>query len=125
MIRWLLDTQALLWEMAGDERLPVWVRAGIDDDSSAFGVSDVSLWEIAIKSSIGKLQADDDLPRRIKELGFHSVSITTKQVWSVRDLPPHHRDPFDRLLVAQALGLGVPIVTADGAIAVYDIRVLW
>lgn len=125
MIVGLLDTQALLWDLVDDDRLPAWIKTAIDANSSEFGVSDVSLWEIAIKSSIGKLQADDDLPHRIKELGFHAVPITTKQVWSVRDLPTHPRDPFDRLLVAQALDLGVPIVTADNAIAVYDVGVLW
>lgn len=125
MIGQLLDTQALLWELVDDDRLPEWIKTAIDADPSSFGVSDVSLWEIAIKASIGKLHAHDDLPHQIKELGLHTVPITGNQVWSVRNLPTHHMDPFDRLLVAQALDLGVPVVTGDSAFGAYNVGVLW
>ncbi len=89
------------------------------------GPIDICLWEIAVKRSTGMLRTPDDLPRIVDELGFHQVSITRPQVWAVRDLPFHHRDPFDRLLVAQARDLGVPLVTADDAMAEYDVAVLW
>lgn len=125
MIRGLLDTQALLWSLLDDQRLPQWLRVGIDQHPTQFGVSDVSLLEIAIKSSIGKLGVAGDLPEQVEELGFMPVPITTKQVWALRELPLHHRDPFDRLLVAQAMDLGVPLVTADAALGKYDIGVLW
>lgn len=125
VISGLLDTHPLLWALADDERLPGWLRTGIESDPASFGVSDTSLWEIAIKRSTDKLRAPDDLPDILAELGFHQVSITRPQVWAVRDLPFHHRDPFDRLLVAQARDLGVPIVTADEALAAYDVAVLW
>jgi PIN domain nuclease of toxin-antitoxin system len=88
-------------------------------------VSDLCLWEIAIKRSTGKLRSSDDLPRVVTDLGFDQVSISRSQIWAVRDLPFHHRDPFDRLLVAQARDLGVPIVTADHSMAAYDVAVLW
>jgi PIN domain nuclease of toxin-antitoxin system len=125
LIAGLLDTQVLLWALAGDERLPQRLAADIDRDSAAFGVSDVCLWEIAIKRSTGRLRAPDDLPEIVAEVGFHQVSITRSQVWAVRDLPFHHRDPFDRLIVAQAMDLRVPVITADAAISAYDVAVLW
>lgn len=125
VIAGLLDTQVLLWALAADERLPAWLGEAIDRDASSFGVSDVSLWEIAIKCSTGKLRAPADLPDVVVEVGFHRVSITPIQVWAVRDMPFHHRDPLDRLLVAQARDLGIPLVTADPAIAAYDIPVVW
>jgi PIN domain nuclease of toxin-antitoxin system len=125
LIAGLLDTQVLLWALAGDERLPQRWAADIDRGPAAFGVSDVCLWEIAIKRSTGRLRAPDDLPEVVAEVGFHQVSITRSQVWAVRDLPLHHRDPFDRLIIAQAMDLRVPVVTADAAISAYDVAVLW
>jgi len=125
VIAGLLDTHPLLWALAGDDRLPTWLSEGIAGDPTTFGVSDVCLWEIAIKRSTGRLRTPDDLPRIVAELGFHHVSITRTQVWAVHDLPLVHRDPFDRLLVAQARDLGVPLVTGDGAVAGYDVAVLW
>lgn len=125
MITWLLDTHPLLWALADDERLPGWLGKDIDRDPGSFGVSDICLWEIAIKTSTGKLRAPDDLPELVTGLGFGRVPISTAQVWAVKDLPLHHRDPFDRLLVAQAQDLGIPLVTADEAISGYDVAVLW
>jgi len=125
LIAGLLDTHPLLWALAADDRLATWLSQDIERDPTRFGVSDVSLWEIAIKRSTGKLRTPDDLPQIVAELGFHQVSVTRTQVWAVRDLPFHHRDPFDRLLVAQARDLGVPLVTADDALSAYDVAVLW
>jgi PIN domain nuclease of toxin-antitoxin system len=125
VISGLLDTQALLWAFAADDRLPRWLGEDIDDDPASFGVSDVCFWEIAIKRSTGKLRTPDNLPEVVANFGFHEVSITRTQVWAVRDLPFHHRDPFDRLLVAQARDLGVPVVTRDPAMSAYDVAVLW
>jgi PIN domain nuclease of toxin-antitoxin system len=125
LIRGLLDTQVLLWALAADERLPAWLGEAIDRDPAAFGVSDVCLWEIAIKRSTGKLRAPDDLPLVVTAVGFRQVSITRRQVWAVRDMRLHHRDPFDRLLVAQAQDLGTPLVTGDRAMSAYDVAVLW
>jgi PIN domain nuclease of toxin-antitoxin system len=85
----------------------------------------VCLWEIAIKRSTGKLRTPEDLPEIVAGLGFANFAITRPQVWAVRELPFHHRDPFDRLLVAQARDLGVPIVTAHDALSEYDDAVLW
>ena len=125
VIAGLLDTHPLLWALAGDARLSRSLSQNIARDPTTFGVSDVVLWEIAIKRSTGKLSTPDELPQVVAELGFFQVPITRTQVWAVRDLPLHHRDPFDRLLVAQARDLGIPLVTADEAFSAYDVAVLW
>lgn len=125
MIAGLLDTHPLLWALGGDERLPTWLSDDIDRDPTRFGVSDVCLWEIAIKRSTGKLRTPHDLPQIVAELGFAQIAITRAQLWDVGDLPLHHRDPFDRLLIAQAQSLGVPLITADGAMSAYDVAVTW
>lgn len=125
VIAGLLDTHPLLWALAADERLPTWLSQDLDRDAAGFGVSDASLWEIAIKRSTGKLRTPDDLLQVIADLGFQQVSITRTQAWAVGDLPLHHRDPFDRLLVAQAQDLGVPLITSDEALSAYDVGVLW
>lgn len=125
MIQGLLDTHPLLWALAGDERLPGWLRDCLAGAPDRFGVSDASFWEIAIKRSNGKLRAPDDLPRIVGDLGFQPVPITRSQAWAVRALPFHHRDPFDRLLVAQAQDLDVPLISADAELSAYDVTVRW
>lgn len=125
MIAGLLDTHPLLWELAGDERVPSWLRDDIDRDRSRFGVSDVCLWEVAVKRSVGKLKVSADLPQTIADLGFARIAITRSQVWAVADLPLHHRDPFDRLLIAQAHDLALPVITGDAAMSAYDVGTLW
>lgn len=88
-------------------------------------MSVASLWEIAIKVELGKLQTPDELPERIRELGFELLTATDEHVWRVRGLPHHHSDPFDRLLIAQAQIERLPIVTANRAFAAYDVDVVW
>lgn len=88
-------------------------------------VSTASLWEIAIKAALGKLDVPDDFPAQVEQLGFHPLSVTADHAWLVRRLPHHHRDPFDRLLIAQAQIERLPIVTADTAFDAYDVAVVW
>lgn len=125
MIDRLLDTHALLWALAGDPRLPASIGEALDADPTCFGVSDASFWEIAVKRSAGKLVVPADLPQVVDLLGLARVAITREQAWAVHDLDLHHRDPFGRLLVAQARDLGVAVVTADAAFAAYDVTVDW
>ena len=125
MIDALLDTHSLLWVLADDERLPPWLGVDVVRDPARFAVSDVSFWEIAIKRATGRLRAPEDLPDIVAELGFGQAPITRTQVWGVGDLPMHHRDPFDRLLVSQAIDLGVPLITADPDMSRYEVAVLW
>lgn len=121
----LLDTHPLLWALSEHPDLPEPLATAIDADPSRFLVSDVTLWEIAIKQATGKLQVPDYLPEIVAELGFGAVRIARRQTWDVRKLPLHHRDPFDRLLIAQARDLGVPVVTRDAAFDAYDVAVVW
>ena len=121
----LLDTHPLLWALAEHADLPDSLAVAIDADPSQFLVSDVTLWEIAIKQATGKLQVPDYLPEIVAELGFGGVRIARRQTWDVRKLPFHHRDPFDRLLIAQAQDLDVPVVTRDAAFDAYDVTVAW
>lgn len=83
------------------------------------------MWEIAIKRSIGKLAAPDDLPEHIAAEGFGWLPITARHAWQVHALPTHHRDPFDRLIVAQALIERLPVITADARLAAYGIDARW
>ena len=88
-------------------------------------VSIAGLWEIAIKSALGKLDAPADLPERVQEFGFELLPVTPEHAWHVRSLPHHHGDPFDRLLIAQAQLEKLPIVTADAAFDAYDVTMIW
>jgi len=120
----LIDTHVLLWYVAGDrKRIGPSLRKRIESEEMT--VSAASIWEIAIKSAIGRLEAPADLPIRIGQLGFALLPIATEHAWRVRDLPPHHRDPFDRLLVAQAQIEQLPILSADAALGDYDVTVIF
>jgi PIN domain nuclease of toxin-antitoxin system len=123
--RLLVDTHAVLWWLTDDPALPATARATISDPSAEPFVSIASLWEIAIKCSIGKLSTEDDLPAVIAEEGFSWLPVSSAHAWEVRALPLHHRDPFDRLLVAQALIERLPVVTADARFAAYGVDVRW
>lgn len=124
-MRLLVDSHVLLWHLLDDPRLTPGPTAKIEADDVEALVSVASFWEIAIKSALDKLEAPDDLPRRVEELGFEPLAIVVEHTWAVRRLPHHHRDPFDRLLIAQAQVEGLPILTADPAFDAYDVKVVW
>lgn len=120
----LLDSHTLLWFLAGDsKRIGPRLRKRLEDDATT--VSAASLWEIAIKVGLGKLRAPSELPRRVEELGFQLLPVKPAHAWRTRDLPPHHRDPFDRLLIAQAQVERLPILTADPSFDAYEVTVVW
>lgn len=122
-LRQLLDTNALLWFVWGDsKRISPGLRARIEVGAL---VSIASFWEIAIKKALGKLQAPDDLPTRVQEMGFELLSIELEHAWALRNLPQHHRDPFDRLLIAQARSESLLLLAADPAFDAYDVDVAW
>jgi PIN domain nuclease of toxin-antitoxin system len=123
--RLLVDTRALLWWLTDDPALSAAARAAIADPANEPLVSTACVWEIAIKRSLGKLTAPDDLPERIADAGFEWLPIRAEHAWRVRDLPDHHRDPFDRVLVAQALIERLPIITADPHFGEYGVEVRW
>lgn len=125
MSGFLVDTHALLWWLTDDPRLPSAARAALADPESDPLVSSASVWQIAVKRSLGKLSAPDDLPDRIVKQGFRWLPVTAAHAWQVRDLPLHHRDPFDRLLVAQALSEHLPVLTGDARFSDYEVEVWW
>jgi PIN domain nuclease of toxin-antitoxin system len=128
-VRVLLDTHALLWFVAGDAQLSPTARSAIEDDSNLPLVSIASVWEIGIKISLGKLDVGMPLGRFVRDHvlgnGMTILAITPAHVERVVGLPFHHRDPFDRLLIAQALEEGVPIIGRDAELSTYGVALVW
>ncbi|NKC14239.1 MAG: PIN domain-containing protein [Gammaproteobacteria bacterium] len=120
----LLDTHVLLWVLINEPRLSAEARAAITDASNMVFVSAASVWEIAIKRALGKLHAPDDLNAQIIAHRFTPLSIEAEHAWYVSQLPPHHYDPFDRILIAQANCERCILVSRDKNIAAYDVRLL-
>ena len=124
MPRLLLDTHVLLWALEDSRALSVDARQSIADTRNEVFVSAVSIWEMAIKRSLGKLRAPDNLADTVQEAGFAALPITLAHAEQAGMLPPHHRDPFDRMLVAQALAEGLVLVTDDALIPKYGVRTM-
>ncbi len=127
-MRVLLDTQVWLWMLAVPERIGVDAQALIRAPGTNLLLSAASTWEIAIKTGLDKLElpgpVEEVVPQMIEETGVTPVPVLIHHTLGVSALPPHHRDPFDRLLVAQAQSEGVPIMTADRAISMYEVEVV-
>ena len=115
----LLDTHVLLWWASDDPRLGVRTRRSLLEQEVA--VSAVSGWEIEVKRARGRLDAPDDLVELLAEQGFTASSLTLRHAVDAGRLPRHHDDPFDRALVAQARAEGLRLVSADRALAAYDV----
>ena len=124
----LLDTHVLIWWLENNPRLGSRARKTLLSASTRSVVSAATLWEISIKAALGRLDMDDPLttwvPRLEDEWGVRSLAITFEHAIAVRNLPPHHHDPFDRMLVAQAQCEGLTIITVDPAIPAYDVPTL-
>jgi PIN domain nuclease of toxin-antitoxin system len=123
-LRLLLDTHALLWWLLGDPTLDAQARETIEDPDSFVAISAAVAWEIAIKRALGKIRAPEDLGAQILEEGFEPLPITIEHALYAGALPQHHRDPFDRMLVAQGQLEALTIVTRDPNISRYDVSVL-
>jgi len=120
-MRALLDTHVLLWWLADHKSLSAAHRALIADSSNDLYVSAVTATEIAIKASLGKLRAPEGVADAITEGGFRELPLTARHAEALRTLPWHHRDPFDRMLVAQALTEQLVLVTADDRLRAYPV----
>ena len=120
----LLDAHVLLWWLSGDSSLSAVARAAIAEPANESLVSAATVWELAIKQGLGKLRIDADLLTEIDRAGFTGLPVTMEDGNAAGALPPHHRDPFDRMLVAQAQRLDALIVTRDRAFSSYDINVI-
>ena len=127
-MRLLADTHVLLWSATDPAKLNQQARAAIEDGSNDIRVSTVSVWEIAIKQSLGKLDlprpAEQWLPDVLRRTGFEVADVTVSAALRVRGMAWHHRDPFDRLLIAHALEEGYTIVTRDNVFEAYGVAVL-
>jgi PIN domain nuclease of toxin-antitoxin system len=118
-VRILLDTQLLLWWLANSRSLSKTARALIADPENAVFVSAVSLWEIWLKQSLGKLRLPAGFEEKLASEAFESLPLTAAQTRHVASLPWRHRDPFDRMLVAQASAERLTLLTADAVLAAY------
>ena len=121
MRRVVLDTHVFPWWLADDSSLGSKSRALIADPDNQVYVSAATAWEISIKKALGKLKAPPDLDAIVVDEGFDRLPISLFHAERAGDLPPHHRDPFDRMLIAQAQAEGLEIVTADEAISGYAV----
>jgi PIN domain nuclease of toxin-antitoxin system len=124
-VRLLLDTHALIWWMADAPELPDRARSAIADRSNEVMVSIASLWEIVIKRALGKLEFPEDLETTLTAEGFGLLPVGLAHLRALESLPVLHRDPFDRMLVAQALADGLVMVSGDPAVARYGAPILW
>ena len=124
--RVLLDTHALIWALSNPRRLPTRVAKTLRDPDTDVYVSSVATWEIAIKSALGKIDADvSAIARGARGADFEELTVSIPHTIRLLGLPNFHRDPFDRLLIAQALEEHLTIVTHDAIIGHYPVPVLW
>ncbi len=124
----LLDTHTFLWFGENSKQLSITARKTIEDSSHTLHLSIASLWEIAIKISLGKLKTKQLLAKTIQqthEQGIHVLQVSPEHTLLISTLPFHHRDPFDRMIIAQAIEEQMTIVSKDGLFDLYGVRRLW
>ena len=121
----LFDTHAALWFLSGDERLGENARRHLTDDTNLVLLSAAVVWEIAIKRYLGKLTVPDEYLSLLLEAGVQPLAVSVAHAAAVQYLPPHHRDPFDRILVSQAAIEGGALVSRDDALRPYDVTLIW
>ena len=120
----LLDTHALLWWLDGGTKLSRPAFRSIQDPENQVYVSVASAWEIVLKKTAGKLQAPDDLDAELLRHRFEKLPVDFQHVSELQRLPPIHRDPFDRMIVAQSRVEGLRIVTRDDNMAAYAVKII-
>ena len=124
----LIDTHAVIWFITEDSKLPLKTKKIIENSENNCYVSIATYWEIAIKHSLGRLNLDSDLEnifQIIEKTGFEILPITTNQILINAGLPHHHQDPFDRIIIAQAIIEDLKIVTKDGQFENYQVSLVW
>ena len=121
----ILDTHAALWWLADDERMGVEAERQLTDATNQVLLSAAVVWEVAIKRGLGKLEAPPDLVPTLLDAGAQALAVTVDHAAAVESLPSHHRDPFDRVLVAQALAEGASLVSRDTIFASYGVSLVW
>lgn len=121
----LLDTHAALWFLSGDQRLGENAQRHLIDDANRVLLSAAVVWEVAIKRSLGRLVVADDYLSLLLDAGVQPLAISVDHAAAIENLPPHHRDPFDRILVAQAGIEGAALVSRDDALLPYGVTLIW
>jgi PIN domain nuclease of toxin-antitoxin system len=122
----LVDSHALLWFLKGDRRLSPSARTAMEADANVLLVSSASLWEIAVKARLGRLAVPDDLSSILEEQGFEPLAVDHRHAWAAGMLPiGEHKDPFDRMLAAQALTEDTPVISGDDRLDAYGVRRHW
>jgi PIN domain nuclease of toxin-antitoxin system len=128
-MRALLDTSSFLWFVAGSDSLSIKARDLIVDMNNDLFLSVASLWEIAIKMSIGKLKLlrsfEQIIPAQLEENFINILPIELNHLSQIIELPFHHRDPFDRLIIAQGMTEGLPVISSDASFQMYPVEVIW
>ena len=124
MKSYLLDTHIVLWWLSNDPKLPKKAKEIIENSENHILVSAVSVWEIVIKKSLKKLSAPDNIKEVLEENGIQLLDMTADHALFLQGLPYLHQDPFDRLLISQALVEDLVLVTADKAIAQYPVPIV-
>jgi len=125
MASFLLDTCALIWATSDPKKLSKKAHLTIGDDANRIFVSHATLWEMSIKITIGKLHVGKGFFEQLEDLGYEMLPIKEEHFSIYRKLPLIHRDPFDRLLVAQSISEIIPLVTCDKETVKYPIETLW
>lgn len=120
----LLDAHAILWAVSEPGSLAVDARSAIESPANDVVVSAGSIWELEIKQALGKIKIENDLLEELERVGFDMLAITAADATSAARLPLHHRDPFDRMLIAQARRLGAVVVTRDAMFDRYEVDIL-
>ena len=124
-MRYLLDTNCLIWVMHGEfARIPKDILHILKTDDKRFSISILSIWEMTIKKSLGKLRLDDSYLEVITKLGLDIIPINIEHLVTLQNLPQHHKDPFDRLIIAQAISEKLTLVTTDQELARYDAKII-
>jgi PIN domain nuclease of toxin-antitoxin system len=124
-VRLLIDSHAFLWWSEASSSLSSAAHGAIADPANKVLVSVVALWELTIKASAGKLSVPADLETMVANQGFAVLSVTFPHLRCLAGLPRIHGDPFDRMMIAQALADGIPIATSDRRFAAYGVQIVW
>jgi PIN domain nuclease of toxin-antitoxin system len=123
-VKLLVDSNALIWAVSRPSELTAAARKALQDPDNGRFVSIAAMWEIAIKVSLGKLSLPDSVPAALRTIGAEPLSIVAEHIVRVQSLPHHHHDPFDRMMIAQAMEDGLTIVTRDRHFKAYGVPLL-
>ncbi len=124
----LLDTHAFIWSFSNTKLLSKAAVAALSDPNNSFYISVVTVWEMQIKTALGKTDLDDSVRNIIAEQssnGFQFLDVNLDHALNVENLPPHHKDPFDRLIISQAMIENMTIITTDEHFPEYNVNLLW